>query len=81
MDLSYSDEDEAFRAEIRGWLEDHLTGEFAALKGRGGPGKEHEAIPERLAWNRHLAAHGWTGVGWPEAVSYTHLTLPTIYSV
>ncbi len=66
MDLGYSDEDEAFRAEIRGWLEDHLTGEFEALKGLGGPGKEHEAIEARLAWNRHLAEHGWTGVGWPK---------------
>ncbi len=66
MDLSYSAEDEAFRAEIRAWLEDNLSGEFAALKGLGGPGKEHEAIEERLAWNRHLAAHGWTGIGWPE---------------
>src|SRR4051794_3313591 len=65
VDLSYSPEDEAFRAEIRGWLEEHLTGRWAELKGLGGPGKEHEAIEERLAWNRHLAAHGWTGVGWP----------------
>ncbi len=66
MDLSYSDEDEAFRAEIRAWLEGNLTGEFAAVKGLGGPGKEHQAIEERLAWNRHLAEHGWTGVGWPK---------------
>ena len=65
MDLSYSAEDEAFRAEIRTWLEDNLTGEFAAVKGLGGPGNEHEAVPERLAWNRHLAEHGWSGVGWP----------------
>jgi alkylation response protein AidB-like acyl-CoA dehydrogenase len=66
VDLSDSAEDEAFRAEIRGWLEEHLTGEWAELKGLGGPGKDHEAIEERLAWNRHLAAHGWTGIGWPE---------------
>lgn len=65
MDLSYSVEDEAFRAEIRGWLAEHLSGDFAALKGLGGPGKDHEAIEERLAWNQHLARHGWTGVGWP----------------
>jgi alkylation response protein AidB-like acyl-CoA dehydrogenase len=65
VDLSYSAEDEAFRAEIRAWLEEHLAGEFAELKGRGGPGRDHEAIDERLAWNRHLARHGWTGVGWP----------------
>jgi alkylation response protein AidB-like acyl-CoA dehydrogenase len=65
VDLTYSAEDEAFRAEIRGWLEDNLAGEWAELKGLGGPGKDHEAIEERLAWNRHLAEHGWTGIGWP----------------
>ena len=36
-----------------------------ALRGLGGPGREHEAHDERLAWNRHLAAHGWTCIGWP----------------
>ena len=75
MDLSYSAEDEAFRAEIRGWLEEHLSGDFAALKGLGGPGKDHQAIDERLAWNRHLAAHGWTGVGWPAEHGGRGLTL------
>ncbi|MFF9014120.1 acyl-CoA dehydrogenase family protein [Streptomyces sp. NPDC014870] len=57
---------EEFRAEIRDWLRAHLSGEFAALKGLGGPGREHEAFAERLAWERHLAAHGWTCVGWPK---------------
>ena len=56
MDLTYSPEDEAFRAEVRDWLEEHLTGEFADLRGLGGSGREHEAYDERLAWNRHLAA-------------------------
>jgi len=66
MDLSYSPEDEAFRAEVRAWLEDNLTGDFAELRGAGGPGREHEAHDERLAWDRHLAQHGWTCLGWPE---------------
>ncbi len=57
---------EEFRREVRGWLRTHLTGEFAALRGRGGPGREHEAHAERLAWERHMAAHGWTCVGWPK---------------
>ncbi|MFE4720849.1 acyl-CoA dehydrogenase, partial [Streptomyces sp. NPDC056728] len=56
---------EEFRAEIRAWLADHLVGEFAELRGRGGPGREHEAFEGRLAWERHMAAHGWTCVGWP----------------
>ncbi|MCL2543760.1 MAG: acyl-CoA dehydrogenase family protein [Nocardioidaceae bacterium] len=66
MDLTEMPEDRAFREEVRTWLADNLTGEWAALKGLGGPGREHEAHAERLAWNRHLAAHGWTAVGWPE---------------
>ncbi|MBT2445299.1 acyl-CoA dehydrogenase family protein [Streptomyces sp. ISL-36] len=57
---------EEFRTEIRDWLKAHLTGEFAGLKGLGGPGGEHEAFAGRLAWERHLAAHGWTCVGWPK---------------
>ena len=65
MDLTYSPEDEAFRAEVREWLADNLVGDFAALRGLGGPGREHEAHEERLAWDRHLAAHGWTCLGWP----------------
>ncbi|HEY7593238.1 MAG TPA: acyl-CoA dehydrogenase family protein [Actinophytocola sp.] len=55
-----------FRATVREWLGDNLTGEFASLRGLGGPGREHEAFDERLAWDRHLAAAGWTCLGWPE---------------
>lgn len=65
MDLTYSEEDQAFRAEVRGWLEEHLTGEWAALRGLGGAGRDHEAHEERVAWNRLLAEHGWTCLGWP----------------
>jgi alkylation response protein AidB-like acyl-CoA dehydrogenase len=57
--------DDQVRAEIREWLAENLVGEFAELKGLGGPGSEHEAFEERLAWNRHLAAAGWTCLGWP----------------
>jgi alkylation response protein AidB-like acyl-CoA dehydrogenase len=60
-----SPEDEQFRRRIRGWLTDNLTGRFAALLGAGGPGREHEGHAERVAWNRHLAAAGWTCLGWP----------------
>ena len=54
-----------FRAEVRQWLADNLVGEYAALKGLGGPGREHEAFEERRAWNQHLAAAGLTCLGWP----------------
>jgi len=57
---------EEFRAEVREWLAENLVGEYAALKGLGGPGREHEAFEERLAWNRKLAEAGLTCLGWPE---------------
>ena len=39
MDLTYSDADEAFRDEARSWLEENLEGDFAGLRGKGGPGR------------------------------------------
>jgi alkylation response protein AidB-like acyl-CoA dehydrogenase len=56
---------EEFRATVRAWLADNLSGDFAALRGLGGPGREHEAYDERIEWDRHLAAAGWTCLGWP----------------
>ncbi|MDJ1138121.1 acyl-CoA dehydrogenase family protein [Streptomyces iconiensis] len=66
MDDDFRGADDSFRAEVREWLHSALTGDFAAVRGLGGPGREHEAFPERLAWERHMAAAGWTCVGWPE---------------
>jgi alkylation response protein AidB-like acyl-CoA dehydrogenase len=63
--VRFTAQDEDFRADVREWLEANLTGEFAGLRGAGGAGREHERHAERLAWNRHLAAAGWTCLGWP----------------
>ena len=53
-----------FRLEVRRWLAEHLTGEFAALVGTGGPGREHEHVAARLEWERELGRAGWIGLGW-----------------
>jgi alkylation response protein AidB-like acyl-CoA dehydrogenase len=57
---------ESFRRDVRGWLEARLVGEFASLRGRGGPGDEHFATDTRRAWERLLAEAGWTCLGWPK---------------
>ncbi|WP_020671795.1 acyl-CoA dehydrogenase family protein [Amycolatopsis nigrescens] len=59
--------DTEFRARVRDWLERNLAGAFAGLRGLGGPGREHEAFAERVAWERHLAEAGWNCLGWPVA--------------
>jgi alkylation response protein AidB-like acyl-CoA dehydrogenase len=63
--VRFTPADEEFRDQVREWLAANLTGPFAGLRGVGGPGREHEHPEERLAWNRHLAAAGWTCLGWP----------------
>ena len=65
MNAHFSSEDEAFRGEIAEWLEGELSGDFAQVRGRGGPGDEHALLDERRAWERRLGEAGWTCVGWP----------------
>jgi alkylation response protein AidB-like acyl-CoA dehydrogenase len=59
-------DENTFRAEVRGWLAENLAGDFAPLVGSGGPGREHEFVQERMAWERRLGTYGWIGLGWPE---------------
>ena len=66
MKISFSPEDEQFRAEVATWLEENLTGEFEQLRFRGGPGDEHMFPEERKKWEQHMAKAGWLCVGWPE---------------
>jgi len=65
VDIRFAPEDEAFRREVADWLAENLTGEFAVLRGRGGPGDEHAFVEERRAWERRLGEAGWIGIGWP----------------
>lgn len=48
-------------------MAEQLSGEFATVRGRGGPGDEHVLFEERRAWERKLGAAGWACVGWPKA--------------
>jgi alkylation response protein AidB-like acyl-CoA dehydrogenase len=60
--MQFSPEDEEFRGRVADWLAANVPAE---LRGAGGPGREHEAFAERLAWNQRLAAAGLTCLGWP----------------
>ncbi len=60
--------DEDFRAEVRSWMAEHLTGKFEVLRHRGGAGDEDAFPALRKEWELELAAGGWTCVGWPKEV-------------
>ncbi len=65
VDFTRTPTEEAFADEVRTWLEEHLVGGFAELRGRGGVGQE-DVAPERLLdWERELATGGWLGIDYP----------------
>ncbi|MCD9622253.1 acyl-CoA dehydrogenase family protein [Rhabdothermincola salaria] len=64
VDVSTVDE-ETFRGQAKAWLAENLVGEYATLKGRGGPGDEEVGFEIRERWERVLGEAGWIGLGWP----------------
>jgi alkylation response protein AidB-like acyl-CoA dehydrogenase len=60
-----TDDEERFRREVAAWLGDHVVGEFATLRGRGGPGDEDFGFDVRVEWERVLGRAGFIGLGWP----------------
>ncbi|SES27311.1 acyl-CoA dehydrogenase family protein [Streptomyces qinglanensis] len=64
MDFGFTPEDEDFRTRSRAWLDEHLSGDYAAAAGQGGPGSAHEAAAVRRRWERALGRAGWIGIGW-----------------
>ena len=54
-----------FRELVRTWLHDNVVGDFATLRGRGGPGDEDIGFDIRVEWEKVLGRAGWIGLGWP----------------
>ena len=61
MDLAYTAEQTAFRAEVRAWMTAHVPpAPLKTLEGR-------EGFDQHVLWERELAAGNWGMVTWPEA--------------
>jgi alkylation response protein AidB-like acyl-CoA dehydrogenase len=66
MDFAYTEEDEAFRAELREWLDANL-GDFL----QGGEIEDRQAnisrtMARRRAWQRRLNEGAWAAINWPK---------------
>jgi alkylation response protein AidB-like acyl-CoA dehydrogenase len=64
MDFRDTPAEAEFRAEVRAFLAEHLTGDFAAIGNAGGPADETN-WEVRLEWERVLGRHRWVGLSWP----------------
>jgi alkylation response protein AidB-like acyl-CoA dehydrogenase len=60
MNLSYTDRENAFRAEARAWLEANVPGEPLQSFDTAEGAQQHRA------WERKLDAAGWAMVPWPK---------------
>lgn len=70
MDLSFSEQDEAFRGEVREFLRDHLPPELAEREARG----FHLSRQEVADWHRTVYRRGWVAPNWPRQFGGTGWT-------
>ncbi|MGH6781613.1 MAG: acyl-CoA dehydrogenase family protein [Sphingomonadaceae bacterium] len=69
MDLNYTPEQDAFRAEVRAWMEANVPKTpLKTLEGR-------EGYDQHVEWERTLASGNWGMVTWPEAYGGRNLDL------
>jgi alkylation response protein AidB-like acyl-CoA dehydrogenase len=67
MDFSFTPEDEAFRSELRSWLDDHLPA--FNEQGEIGDGTSTgllRTMERRKAWQRELNEGNWAAINWPK---------------
>ena len=67
MDLTWSEHEEAFRADVGGWLATNLAEWKAAHGGEVPSGDTREGFAIHLEWERRLFDAGWAVVSWPRA--------------
>lgn len=70
MDLSFTDEDQAFRAEVRAFLREQLPADLARREAQG----FHLERAEVAEWQRTLYRKGWTAPNWPREFGGTGWT-------
>ena len=66
MDFNYSPEDEAFRKELRTWLEANAPKDAPKREGDFMHELGADDWKRRLAWHKKMHAAGWIGISWPK---------------
>ena len=66
MKIEFTPQEEEFRKEISTWLKENLSGKFSSVIGRGGSGDQTGLFSERVKWEQHMGANGWTCISWPK---------------
>jgi alkylation response protein AidB-like acyl-CoA dehydrogenase len=69
VDLTWTDDEDAFRAEARDWLEANLAAWYDEHGGEDAiaSGDTREGFAQHLGWERRLHEGRWAAVSWPAA--------------
>ena len=76
MDFQYTPAQEAFRREVRGWLEENLPADLCvddAFDERVAP--DRATFERRVAWQRKMYESRWVGISWPATFGGRDATL------
>jgi alkylation response protein AidB-like acyl-CoA dehydrogenase len=65
LDLTWTDDQQAFKALARAWLDDALAAWKAELGGPVLSGDTREGFAQHLLWERRLYEGRWAAVSWP----------------
>jgi alkylation response protein AidB-like acyl-CoA dehydrogenase len=65
MDFNFTPEDEAFRKELRAWL-DKNTPDHPISETEGFFEEDEDDWKRRVAWFKKLHSGGWVGIDWPK---------------
>jgi alkylation response protein AidB-like acyl-CoA dehydrogenase len=66
MDFAYTEEDEAFRAELRTWLDANLGDFLQAGEIEDRQANISRTMARRRAWQRRLNEGSWAAINWPK---------------
>jgi alkylation response protein AidB-like acyl-CoA dehydrogenase len=76
MDFQYTPEQQAFRLEVRGWLDENLPADLCvddAFDERVAP--DRATFDRRVAWQRKMYESRWVGISWPATYGGRDATL------
>jgi alkylation response protein AidB-like acyl-CoA dehydrogenase len=72
MDFEETEEERAFRVEVRSWLDAHAQrrepgeqSDHSYMPGDGDPGADDKHVAECKEWQRVVYEGGWAGITWP----------------
>jgi len=66
MDFAYTEEDEAFRAELRAWLDENLPDFLEGGEIEDQQGMLSRRMARQQAWQRRLNEGRWAAINWPK---------------